>query len=282
MLSPDTRLGQVHINVSNIERSLLFYQTALGFKLHSRVGNKGTVGTGEKEIVVLTEQPGAIKHPHRTGLYHFAILVPSRQELAHSLRNLVNSDTNLSGGADHLVSEALYLDDPDGNGIEIYRDRPRSSWRSKDGQLIMGTEPLDYQGLLAELDDSDDSWTGLHPETALGHMHLHVSYLEEATTFYQDVIGLDLMVALWGSASFLSVGGYHHHLGLNVWNGVGASPPPGNSIGLRYFTVQVPDKKELDKLIQRLERGLWPAEEHELGILVEDPSKNGIVFTVMD
>jgi catechol 2,3-dioxygenase len=202
--------------------------------------------------------------------------------LAYSLRNLVNSDTNLSGGADHLVSEALYLDDPDGNGIEIYRDRPRSSWRSKDGQLIMGTEPLDYQGLLAELDDSDDSWTGLHPETALGHMHLHVSYIEEATTFYQDVIGLDLMVAMRGSASFLSAGGYHHHLGLNVWNGVGASPPPVNSIGLRYFTVQVPDKKELDNLIQRLQRALWPTEDHELGLFVKDPSGNGVVFTVMN
>jgi catechol 2,3-dioxygenase len=146
----------------------------------------------------------------------------------------------------------------------------------------MGTEPLDYQGLLAELDDRADSWPGLPPETALGHMHLHVSYIEEATTFYQDVIGLDLMVAMRGSASFLSAGGYHHHLGLNVWNGVGASPPPVNSIGLRYFTVQVPDKKELDNLIQRLQRALWPTEDHELGLFVKDPSGNGVVFTVMN
>ena len=137
MLSPDMRLGQVHINVSNLERSLVFYQTALGLNRHSRVGNKGTLGTGGKDILVLTEQPGAIKHPRRTGLYHFAILVPSRWELANSLRNLVNSGTSLTGGADHLVSEALYLDDPDGNGIEIYRDRRRSSWQTKNGQLIM-------------------------------------------------------------------------------------------------------------------------------------------------
>ena len=146
----------------------------------------------------------------------------------------------------------------------------------------MGSEPLDYQGILAELDDGAAPWTGLHPETTLGHIHMHVAYLEEATAFYQNVVGLDLRLAWSGAASFLSAGGYHHHLGLNVWNGLGVPPPPENSIGLRYFTIQLTDQDELKTLVQRLEAALWPIEEHMLGLFVEDPSRNGIVFTVMD
>ena len=282
MSSSDMRLGQVHINVSNMERSLVFYQTALGFRRHSADGNQAILGVGGKDLLVLNEQPGAVKYSNRSGLYHFAILVPSRKELAFSLSNIIATGLKMSGGADHLVSEALYLDDPDGNGIEIYRDRPRPEWPTKDGQLIMATEPLDYQGILAELDDGDASWTGLHSATTLGHMHLHVGHLEEATAFYQDVVGLDLMLAWGGMASFLSVGGYHHHLGLNVWNGVGAPPPPDRSIGLRYFTFQLPNTEEMNKLAHRLEGASIPIEEHELGILVHDPSRNGIVFTVVD
>ncbi len=282
MLSPDTRLGLVSLNVSDLERSVQFYQTALGFKPHSEDGNQARLGVGGKDLVVLNEKLGSVKYPNRSGLYHFAILVPSRKELAFSLRNLIKAGAKLSGTADHLVSEALYLDDPDGNGIEIYRDRPRSAWPTKDGQLTMGSEPLDYQGLQAKLDDSDGPWRGLQPETTLGHMHLHVAYLEEATSFYQDVVGLNLMLAWGGAASFLSAGGYHHHLGLNVWNGVGAPPPPENSIGLRHFTIQLTDQEERQKLVRRLEAASWPIEEHKLGLFVEDPSRNGIVFTVMN
>jgi catechol 2,3-dioxygenase len=280
MLSKDTRLGQVHITVSDLDRSLDFYQGAIGLQLHRRGERKATLGAGNNDILVLNEEPGAIKVPQRSGLYHFAILVPSRLDLAYSLARLIEIEAPLSGGADHLVSEALYLNDPDGNGIEIYRDRPRSTWRKQNGQLVMATEPLDYQGILNELPDSDNSWKGMHSDTVLGHMHLHVAHLEEATEFYMNVVGLELMVALWGSASFLSVAGYHHHLGLNIWNGVGAPPPPKNSIGLRYFTIKLQDF-ELEELNQRLNEANTINEMHEEGLLVQDPSQNRILFSTI-
>jgi len=277
-LHADTRLGYVHLTVSDLESSVAFYHRALGFQVHRQEDSKAYLGAGQDDLLLLTENAAAVYVPRRTGLYHFAILTPSRLVLAKVLQNLIETETPLQGGADHLVSEALYLSDPDGNGIEIYRDRPRSDWEYENGILKMGTEPLDYQGILAELGDDDGSWTGLEVETRLGHMHLHVADLEHATNFYEKVLGFDFLLTYMGTASFLSAGGYHHHIGLNTWNGVEAPPPPPDAVGLRYFTVQLANGDEREQLVNLLEKAEVNFEELKEGFFVRDPSQNGILF----
>lgn len=280
VIHPDTCLGYVHLTVSDLERSLAFYQRSLGFQVRRREGHTAYLGAGRDYLLVLTQRSGAIHVPGRTGLYHFAILVPSRLSLAQSLRNLIETEAKLTGGADHLVSEALYLSDPDGNGIELYRDRPRSEWEYQNGMPKMATEPLDYQGVLDELESDPNPGPGLHPDTVLGHIHLHVAHLSGAVAFYEEVLGFDLVAAIQGSAAFLSAGGYHHHVGINTWNGVGAPPPPPKAVGLRYFTVQLPSEEEQAELVARLENANVAFEKREEGLTVKDPSQNGIVFTV--
>lgn len=280
-LPPDTTLGYVHLTISNMERSLLFYQGALGFQIHRQEDGIAYLGAGGADLLVLTELPGATRTPRTSGLYHFAILTPSRIALAESLNNLIATETPIQGGADHLVSEAIYLADPDGNGIEIYRDRPRTDWQYEGGSLIMATEPLDYQGILRELENSPHHWVGLDARTRLGHMHLHVADLDQATAFYERVIGFDFLMNYMGSASFLSVGGYHHHVGLNTWNGVGAPPPPPDSVGLRYFMVRVPGEDQLRALVDRMSAANLSYEEMDGGIFTRDPSQNGLLFTLV-
>jgi catechol 2,3-dioxygenase len=276
-LHPATRLGAVHLTVSNLERSLAFYQDVLGFRVQERAGATARLGAGRAPFVVLTEVAGARRVPNRSGLYHFAVLTPSRPALAQSLRRMIETGTAIGGG-DHLVSEAVYLSDPDGNGIEVYRDRPRPTWAYEHGQIKMDTLPLDFQGILAELEGEQSAWTGLAPETVLGHVHLHVGDLAAVETFYRDVVGFDLMVNYGGSALFFSAGGYHHHLGANTWAGVGAPPPPPNSVGLRYFEVQLANGEEREQLLARLQAGSVAYEEWGRDLLVRDPSHNGLLF----
>lgn len=274
-------LGYAHLTVSDLERSVSFYQHALDFKVHQQEYGRAYRGAGREDLLALTELRSAVYVPGRTGLYHFAILTSSRQALARSLRNLIKTDTPIQGGADHLVSEAIYLSDPDRNGIEIYRARTRSDWEYEDGVLKMGTQPLDYKGLLAELNGAASDGVNLESETRLGHVHLHVADLSVSTTFYEKVLGFDFVLSYMGTASFLSAGGYHHHIGLNIWNGVGAPPPPANSVGLRYFTVELPSEDDLAKLVIRLRSAGVNLEECKEGIFVRDPSYNGIMFVVM-
>jgi catechol 2,3-dioxygenase len=200
-------------------------------------------------------------------------------ELAKSLRRLAETQWPVQGFADHLVSEAIYLPDPDGNGIEVYRDRPRSEWPKLNGQIRMATDPLDLDGVMSELEGRDEPWTGLHPQTVLGHMHLHVGNLPQANAFYGDVIGLDLITRLGNSALFMSAGGYHHHLGLNTWAGVNAPPPPPDAIGLRYFTMKLPLADEVGAIADRVRRNGGSIEENDAGILVRDPFQNGVWLT---
>ncbi len=183
-IHPDTHLGYVHLTVANLERSLAFYQDRLGFQLRRRSGQTAYLGAGGPDLLLLTEQPGARQVSRVTGLYHFAILTPSRVALAQSLRRLAETRTPVQGFSDHGVSEAIYLADPDGNGIEIYRDRPRSEWPWENGQLAMVTDPLDVEGILAELGPQPEAWPGLSPQTTLGHIHLHVARLKEAEAFW--------------------------------------------------------------------------------------------------
>ncbi|MBX3083225.1 MAG: VOC family protein [Anaerolineae bacterium] len=271
-------LGAVHIAVSDLERSLSYYQTSLGFKVHRRAGSTAYLGAGGVDLLVLTEQPNAKPLQRWTGLYHFAILVPSRLELAQVLRRLIETRTPLGGFADHLVSEAIYLNDPDGNGIEIYRDRPRTDWYDKNGRFVMGTEQLDIDGVLAELKNASGAWAGLAPDTVLGHMHLKVASISDAKAFYVGVLGFDVMASM-GSALFLSAGGYHHHLGMNIWESANAPAAPADAVGLREFVVNLRSQAELDKVLARIQAANLPIEQHTQGYLVRDPSQNAVILT---
>jgi catechol 2,3-dioxygenase len=281
-IDPNTRIGAAYLTVADLQRSERFYRDVLGFRELAREGDTLTLtADGATPLLVLTEQPGARPKPARaTGLYHFAILTPSRLDLARSLRRLAEARYPLSGASDHLVSEALYLDDPDGNGIEIYRDRPRAEWPRSGGQIRMATDPLDIDGIIAELDRDDRPWDGLAPATTIGHMHLHVADLKAAEEFYHGVLGFDIIVRYGPSALFVSAGGYHHHLGLNTWAGVGAPPAPAGSAGLRYFVVRLPDQAALEAVLARVRQADIPIEQIAQGALVRDASKNGVVLAV--
>lgn len=277
-IHPQTKLGYVHLTVRDLKKSLAFYQDILGFKIHSQSGDTARLGAGEQDLLVLTENPSARLVTRATGLYHFAILVPSRFHLAQSLRRIADTETPVQGFADHLVSEAIYLADIDGNGIEIYRDRPCDQWNDANGNLRMASDPLDIRGVLGELNDRDEKWNGLSVGTVLGHMHLQIANVKRDEAFYRDVLGFDVMANM-GSASFVSAGGYHHHLGMNIWNSAGAPPPPPDAVGLKYFTVQSPSQEALSRTIDRVRGAGVAVEETEPGLLVRDPSANAIILS---
>lgn len=271
------------LTVSGLERSLQFYGDTLGFRLCSRAGDTAELGTEALPLLYLLEQPGARrKPPHSTGLYHYAILLPTRGDLARALQRLAAVRYPIDGASDHLVSEALYLADPDGHGIEIYADRPRSTWPKLNGQLRMDTLPLDIDDLITGVKNDARPWNGLPPGTRIGHVHLHVADLRAAETFYREVIGFDLMVRYGNSASFLSAGGYHHHIGLNTWAGVGAPPPPPDAVRLQYFTVLLPTAEDLGAVVERAKAAHQPVEDTRGGVLLRDPSQNAVLLATAD
>ena len=238
-LPADAHIGQVTLAVTELDRSVAFYRDVLGFVESRRDGRTSHLSAGsDRTLVELIEHPGAIPKPRRSaGLFHFAILVPSRAALGRSLRHLADRRWPLAGAADHLVSEALYLSDPDGLGIEIYRDRPRETWRVSNAEVIMATDPLDLEHLHDE-PGAEAMWTGLETGTVIGHVHLHVPHLNTAEAFYCGRVGFEPTLRGYPGALFVAAGGYHHHLGLNVWTGIGAPPPPENAVGLRSFTIE--------------------------------------------
>lgn len=279
-IHPNTKIGAVYLTVSDFGRSLPYYQHNIGLKLHRQEGDMAYLGAGGRDLLALRELPSAT-HPRRTtGLYHFAILVPSRLELALTLKHLVDTETRIGGASDHLVSEALYLSDPDGNGIEIYRDRPRHEWPLVNGQIEMDTKAFDVDSVLGELHGRDHTWAGLHADTTIGHIHLHVSHLPEAEAFYTQVLGFDLIMHYGPSAAFVSAGGYHHHIGLNTWAGVGAPPPPPGAVGLNWYEILLPDEEALLATAVRLQTAHIPTEQREGGLFFRDPAQNGIVLRV--
>jgi catechol 2,3-dioxygenase len=277
-IHPATRIGQVALTVSDLERSLAFYQERLGFGVHRREAESATLGAGGLDLLALYAVPGARPAQNRSGLYHFAVLYPERLSLARALQRVAATRTPVQGFADHGVSEAIYLPDPDQSGIELYWDRPRAEWPMEYGELAMVTEPLDLDDLLLEVERTSGGWNGLPAGTVIGHIHLHVAHIPEAIDFYRGVLGFDLMQRFGQSAAFLSAGGYHHHIGINTWAGVGAPPPPPGSTGLRWFVIEAPDQSALEAVLERIEKAGLKVESQADGWLTRDPSANGILL----
>ena len=273
-LPAQTRLGPVRLQVGGLQRSLAYYQEVLGFqvahqetglarlspKLSSGVSPELSPGGEDTTLVELREEPGAPAPPDRgrLGLFHFAILLPTRGDLARFLRHLAEGGVH-PGASDHHVSEALYLRDPDGLGIEVYADRPAAAWQTRGRELRMETAPLDTSGLLRQAGDAP--WTGLPPGTTMGHVHLHVGDLTEAEAFYHQALGLDKVVWSYPGALFLSAGGYHHHLGLNVWAGPRATPPPSKEARLLEWTILLPSAQAVAAAARHLEKAGYPADQ---------------------
>jgi catechol 2,3-dioxygenase len=280
VIDPRTRIGAVHLTISDLRRSVRFYESHLGFAVHRRDDRTAWLGAGGADLLILSQCERAPRVRGTTGLYHFAILVPSRLDLAHALRRLAATNTVMQGAADHGVSEALYLADEDGIGIEIYRDRPRDEWPVVNGQLQMGAAPVDLDALLAEAGRAD-SGAGLPHDTVIGHVHLHVSRLEEAHAFYVDALGFELTQRYGPSALFVAAGGYHHHIGLNTWAGVGAPPPPPGAIGLKHFALTLPDVAARDAVLERVQAAGITPELTDEGPLIRDPATNAILLEAL-
>jgi catechol 2,3-dioxygenase len=268
-------VGPVALRVADLGRAVGFYRDALGLAVHRQDGAAAALGAGGRDLVLLEESPGASRPRRATGLYHLAILLPTRRDLARALRHLAESRVPFQGFADHRVSEAIYLADPEGNGIEVYRDRPRAEWIYDGGRLRMATDPLDVDGLMGELAGADEPWAGLPAGTRMGHVHLRVSDVAAAEAFYRDLLGLDVTTRYGSGASFLSKEGYHHHLGLNTWESAGAPPPPEGALGLKSFLLHLP-AAELRRIRAALEERGIAGEETRDGMLLRDPAGNAV------
>ena len=280
VIASQTTVGAVELTVSDLPRSLDYYRRAVGLDILDDGVGQASLGAGERELLVLVEEPGARPAAGYTGLYHFAMVVPQRNELAAWLAHAARDQVPLVGLSDHFVSEAIYLSDPDGHGIEIYRDRPRSHWEGKVGDRLT-TLPLDVDDLLGVLDDpATEPFDGLPDGTVMGHVHLKVADIPSAVDFYRDVLGFDLMAQLGNQAAFLSAGGYHHHVGANTWESAGAGSPPAGTAALRRATVVLPDDAARGDVIARLEEAGSPVEDADDTPLVRDPSGNALLLTV--
>jgi catechol 2,3-dioxygenase len=278
-LPDNLRLGPVHITVSDVERSIPFYEGSIGLGLQRRENGTAVMGAGDRDLVFLVEQPDARPAGRHAGLYHYALLHPSREELARAAQRLLVTRTPISGASDHGISEAIYLPDPDGNGIELASDRPRERWGDLKDPTTIGPEPLDMHDLLALVDGQQPQPT-VDPGLGVGHVHLHVGDVERGLRFYQDVVGFEPMT-LFPSAAFVSAGGYHHHLAFNTWRGEGVPPAPPDAVGLRHWTV-VLDDEALTALRERADAAGIEYEESDAGLLLRDPWNNAVVFTSSD
>src|SRR5215204_3201768 len=267
MIPPDTSIGMVRLRVADLNDLTTFYERVIGLEAVDRGDDMTRLGAGQGEpLVELVGAPDAPPAPSfSTGLFHLAILVPDRAELGRALQRVAGAGWRLTGASDHLVSEALYLQDPEGNGIEIYRDRPREEWGRNGDELRMATLPLDLESVLGELDQGERQPNGMPSGTTMGHVH-----------------GLDVMVRSYPGALFLAAGGYHHHVGLNTWQSQGAPPPPEGALGLDRYELVLPNEAERDSAADRLaDAGADPQRVDE-GVVASDPSGNRVLLTARD
>ncbi len=280
-LPDDLRLGAVHVVVTDLDRSAEFYERAIGLRGSERGEEDGkrtvsfTAGADTEDVLVLHERPDARSAGRHAGLYHFALLHPTRNELARALRRLVDTGTPIQGASDHGISEAIYLPDPDGNGIELAADRPRDRWGDLRDPTTIGPAPLDLQELLSTV-ASEEPAPHVDRDLRVGHLHMHVGHVEQALAFYRDIVGFEVMTH-FDTAAFVSAGGYHHHLALNVWRGPGVPPAPDDAVGLHHWTVVI-DPKSLNELRDRFEAAGVEIDEHGAGILVRDPWNAATLF----
>lgn len=290
-IHPATRVGRVALTTADLDRQIDFYQQALGFHLHWRQDQRAGLGAGGEDLLLLDQRQGARRYSRTTGLYHFAILFPDRRELARAVARLFSLKIR-NFPTDHVMTKTTYLNDPEGNGIELYAESPEDGWfgmengeftaRRADGRPSDGREPLDLQALFGLLGPGDRLDAPLPAGTRLGHVHLHVRDVQEAVDFYHGLLGFDLMgQSASFQAAFVSAGGYHHHLGLNTWQGVGALPPPPGALGLREFSVVLPGQDALDQISARLAAaGVETSPAEGGGLLLRDPSQNGVLLAV--
>jgi catechol 2,3-dioxygenase len=277
---PTTFVGHVKIKVENLERSLKFYQEVIGFDVLEQTDSMAKLTTdGKTSILSLVQPINAIpKQGRTTGLYHFAILLPERSDLANIVVHFVNKGIRF-GSSDHLVSEALYLDDPDGNGIEIYIDRDPSEWSWHSEEVEMTVDPLDFENLLTTVSPGK-SWLGMPEGTVMGHIHLHVSELKKTEEFYVKGLGFDVVNRYGTQALFLSTGKYHHHIGVNTWNGAGAPAPADNSVGLESFILILPNEEARNRCVSNLKQIGANVTEENNTFITYDPSGNRIVLAL--
>ena len=283
-----TAIGAVHLTVASLERARAFYEQVIGLSSVEQPDGSVLLGGAARLPPLLSlvgDSAASPRNPRETGLFHFAILVPTRRDLAVALVRLAQSGWRLDGASDHLVSEALYLTDPEGNGIEIYHDRDRSVWRREaDGQLAMATLPLDLDDLLAELETApiDPAADAQMPQgTRIGHVHLQVAELDEIERFYAGVLGFDVMVRGYPGALFVAAGGYHHHIGLNTWNSRGGARPAAGSVGLQAYEIRLGDADAVEQALARVQAAGIATEVGPGGAtMVRDPSGNGVLLTV--
>ena len=289
-IHPKTMMGQISLTVANLENQLMFYQQALGFKLHWREGGKAGLGAGGADLLLLNEESNLKKYRGVTGLYHVAFVFPNRRELAIAMARLFALKYK-NYPTDHILTKTTYLDDLEGNGIELYCESPEDgTWmfsdgkfetRRADGSWSDGREALDVDALFNYLKEDDRLDVPVSPETHIGHVHLHVRDIDEAVDFYHGMIGFDIMgISKENQMAFVSAGGYHHHIGLNTWQGRGAPPPPTDALGLRYFTVDLPTQQAYDAVLDRVGRAGIPSNQIDAGLLLHDPSQNNVVLRV--
>jgi catechol 2,3-dioxygenase len=272
-LPDDLRFGAIALAVTDLERSVDYYQRRLGMELLERDDSRAILGTGGRRLLELEERPGAARDPQAADLFHFALRVPSRPALARQLAHLRATDTRLTGASDHTVSEALYLRDPDGHGIEFYRDRPRDAWY-QGGRVRMGTTALDLEGVLADAPASGQGENGLDHDTMIGHVHLETIDLQRAKAFYVDRLGLDVTAERPG-ATFMSKGGYHHHVAVNTWGGrTRPARDDRERLGMLWFEIELPDQRALTALAE----AFGAAVRSDQMLVVTDPNGLAIRF----
>jgi catechol 2,3-dioxygenase len=278
-IDPATTIGHLTLAVKNLEEQRDFYLKVIGLTELDCKSKYVDLGIPDKLILRLKHCPDGLQYPHAPGLFHMAIRLPGIGELGQWLKHLRDSKYPLGGAGDHLVSEALYLKDPEGNGIEIYYDRPKDQWEYNENGIKMDTLTVDLESLLKKADDR--TFAGLPPGSSLGHIHLRVNDVKKAVEFYRDVLGFQVMT-LWPGAGFLSAGGYHHHIGVNMWNSRGAQPAPADSLGLVSYTILLAKQEARDNLLDHLNRQKQEIEKSGEDWVLKDPSQNEIMLKVAD
>lgn len=273
-------VSSVSIQVLNIQKAIEFYTNTLGLTVLNQDEYQVELSANGKDslLSIVQLENGIKKMPRTTGLYHFALLLPSRKELGKILNHFIKNQIPLHGASNHGISEAIYLSDPEGNGIEIASDTDPKKWKWKNGQLDVFSEngPMDVKSVLSE--SQDEEFTKLPADTIMGHIHLHGSELKNIRRFYEEALGMDVVIDLPRQALFFSYGKYHHHLAVNVWNGIGAPTPPSNSVGLRNFLLRLPDSISLKEIESNFMNMKIPYSTVEKGINVTDPSGNNIII----